>query len=156
MANQCNCTKANGERCGGAAQTGKEICIFHDPAHAEQVRQARRAGGITRTRTAAVLPATTPDAPLLTQADILTVVGQTLNQVRRGELNTRAANTIGYLSSVALRVIDSTPIEERLARIEAKLGLGSSPQTAFEELQRDETNLPTQEAQVESEHPKAN
>jgi hypothetical protein len=56
MAKKCAFKKKNGERCGADAQTGKSLCVFHDPARASEGRRARRAGGISRSRAAAVLP----------------------------------------------------------------------------------------------------
>jgi len=64
MARKCKCRKKDGERCGADAQTGKSLCVFHDPARASEGRRARRAGGIGRSRVAAVLSSDTPDHPL--------------------------------------------------------------------------------------------
>jgi hypothetical protein len=70
MAKKCEFGKKNGERCGADAQTGKGLCVFHDPARASEGRRARRAGGITRSRLATVLPADTPDYPLGNTTDV--------------------------------------------------------------------------------------
>jgi hypothetical protein len=64
MPKKCEFRKKNGEKCGADAQTGKSLCVFHDPAQASEGQRARRAGGIARSRTVAVLPADTPDHPL--------------------------------------------------------------------------------------------
>jgi len=36
MAMKCEFRKKNGERCGAEAQTGKSLCVFHDPERATQ------------------------------------------------------------------------------------------------------------------------
>jgi hypothetical protein len=64
MAKKCELWKKGGERCNADAQTGKRVCVFHDPNKASDGRRARRAGGITRSRAATVLPFDTPDHPL--------------------------------------------------------------------------------------------
>jgi len=121
MARKCEFRKKNGERCGADAQTGKSLCVFHDPARACEGRRARRAGGITRSRLATVLPADSPDHPLGNTTDVSALLSDSINRLRRGQLDPRVANAMGYLTSVLLRSLEQGPIEERLAKIEATL-----------------------------------
>jgi hypothetical protein len=121
MAKKCEFRKKNGERCGADAQTGKSLCVFHDPARASEGRRARRAGGITRSRLAVVLPADTPNQALENTTDVSALLSDSINRLRRGQLDPRVANAMGYLSSVLLRSLEQGPVEERLAKIEATL-----------------------------------
>jgi hypothetical protein len=121
MANKCEFRKKNGERCGADAQTGNSLCVFHDPDKASKGRRARRAGGITRSRSAAVLPSDTPDHPLGNTKEVSAFLADSFNQLRRGELDPRVANGMGYLTSVLLRSLEQGPVEERLLKIEAAL-----------------------------------
>jgi hypothetical protein len=121
MAKKCEFLKKNGERCGADAQTGKSLCVFHDPARASEGRRARRAGGITRSRLAVVLPADTPNQALENTTDVSALLSDSINRLRRGQLDPRVANAMGYLSSVLLRSLEQGPVEERLAKIEATL-----------------------------------
>ena len=98
MAKKCGFRKKNGERCDADAQTGKSLCVFHDPARASEGRRARRAGGITRSRLAVVLPRDTPDHPLGSTTDVSTLLADSINQLRRGQLDPRVANAMGYLT----------------------------------------------------------
>lgn len=120
MVNQCHFTRPNGQRCKATVQAGKELCVFHDPARAEQVRQARRAGGITRTRGTIILPTHAPYLPLQNQMEIAALLAETINQVRRGQLDARTANTICFLSNALSRVLDQGSTEQRLAKLEAQ------------------------------------
>ena len=121
MARKCEFRKKNGERCGADAQTGKSLCVFHDPARASEGRRARRAGGISRSRLATVLSTDTPDHPLGNTTDVSAFLSDSINRLRRGQLDPRVANSMGYLTSVLLRSLEQGPIEERLAKIEATL-----------------------------------
>lgn len=56
--------KKNGSRCTANAQPRNGLCVFHDPTRANDGRRARRAGGLTRSRSAATLPSETADYPL--------------------------------------------------------------------------------------------
>jgi hypothetical protein len=121
MAKKCQSRKKNGDRCGADAQTGKILCVFHDPARAADGRRARRAGGITRSRLARVLAADTPDHQLGNTNDVSALLSDSTNRLRRGQLDPRVANAMGYLTSVLLRALEQGPVEERLAKIEATL-----------------------------------
>jgi hypothetical protein len=50
-----------------------------------------------------VVPADVPDLPLRVVADVTALLGKTINEVRRGQLDPKAANCIGVLAGVLLR-----------------------------------------------------
>jgi hypothetical protein len=118
MAKKCEFRKKSGEPCGADAQTGNGLCVFHDPTRAAEGRRARRAGGIARSRLGA-LPSDTPDHPLGTTTDVSGFLAISINQLRRGQLDPRVANAMGYLTSVLLKALESGKIEDRLAHLEA-------------------------------------
>jgi hypothetical protein len=70
-----------------------------------------------------VLPPETPDVPFRKNLDIAEFLGETINQVRRGQLDARTANTLGFLANTLSRVLEQGLTEERLARLEARLGI---------------------------------
>ena len=104
-------------RCKANAQTGTDFCFFHDPSLGEERAAARRAGGIARTRKI-VLPANLAVKRLQTVADVAELLGETINQVRRGELDLRVSNAVGYLSGILLSAIEKSSFEERLVALE--------------------------------------
>jgi hypothetical protein len=113
----------NGAQCRANAQTGKDFCVFHDPSKIEDGHRARRTGGINRNRRAVVLPVQTADCPLTDSAEVSTLLADSINQVRRGQLDPRVANTVGYLASVQLRALEQATIEKRVAGLEKVLGM---------------------------------
>jgi len=62
--------------------------------------------------------------PLNNVHDVSLLLGQSINQVRRGQLAPRVATAIGYLAGILLSALQQGPLEERLQRLEATLGLG--------------------------------
>jgi hypothetical protein len=114
------------------AQASNGLCVFHDPDKASEGHRARRAGGITRSRPAAVLPSDTPDHPLGNPKQVSDLLADSVNRLRRGQLDPRVANAMGYLASVLLRALEQGPMEERLAYIEAILGKGGAGSELFE------------------------
>jgi hypothetical protein len=121
MARKCQARNKNGDACGADVQLGKTLCVFHDPAHATDGRRARQAGGLSRTRKTAFLSADTPDHPLGNSKDVSELLANSINQLRRGQLDPKVATCVGYLSTVLLRALEQGPAEERLAKIEAIL-----------------------------------
>ena len=117
MAKKCQSRKKNGENCGADAQSGANICVFHDPRRARDGRRARREGGINRSRRAAVLPPDTPDHPLANTKDISDLLADSINQLRRGQLDPRLANTVGYLASILLRALEQGPLRNALQEL---------------------------------------
>jgi hypothetical protein len=68
-----------------------------------------------------VLPSDTPDHPLGNTKEVSAFLADSINQLRRGQLDPRVANRIGYLTSLLLRALEQGPLEERMAKIEAAL-----------------------------------
>jgi hypothetical protein len=115
----CTATKADGTRCDARPRTGSAFCFFHDPNASAARAAARRAGGRERSRKAAVLPPDTPTRSLTSVADVVGLLGETINGVRRGELDPKVSNAVGYLAGLLLRALEQGDIEARLATLES-------------------------------------
>jgi hypothetical protein len=115
----CTGLKRDGNRCHAQALTGSRYCFFHDPAAAEERAAASKRGG-EKTR-AAVLPPGTPDFPLNSATDAGALLGRTINQLLRGELDPKIANAVGYLLTIKIKATDLGKLEERMAALEAAL-----------------------------------
>lgn len=126
----CRHQRENGTSCKANAQSGSRFCFFHDPSLAAERASARKAGGIARTRRI-VLPANLPAKPLRTVTDVAELLGETINQVRRGEIDLRVSNAIGYLSGILLSAIERSSLEERLAALEAVFASGDHSNKSF-------------------------
>jgi hypothetical protein len=96
------------------------FCFTHDPESHRERQAACRAGGRTRSQRAAVLPEAA-DVKFEAIADVVNLLAETTSQVRRGEVDVRVANAVGYLGSIALRALQAADIETRLAAVEAEL-----------------------------------
>ena len=118
---QCCHLKAKGSRCKANVRIGSRYCFFHDPESAADRHAAQVNGGKERSRSVAVLPRETPDRPLATAADVIGLLAQTINQVRRGEIDPHVSNAVGYLAGILLKAADKNELEQRLARLEAVL-----------------------------------
>jgi hypothetical protein len=115
--NPCRARKPDGSACQVSALPGSEFCFFHDPARAEERRTAQSFGGSqNRMRT---LASDTPDVKLVDSKDVVALISETISQVRRGEIDPRVANTVGYLVNILIKAVEQGELEGRLAELEA-------------------------------------
>ena len=129
---QCAHQTEGEKRCRARTQIGAEFCFFHDPALDEERAVARKAGGVARTQKL-VMPADAPIKTLRSASDVVELLGETINQVRRGELDLRISNAIGYLSGIILSAIEKSSYEDRLAALEAAVANPPKAQSPFDE-----------------------
>jgi hypothetical protein len=116
MKRQCRYKKPDGKKCQAHAIAGSEFCFFHDPNRAGDRRVAQQTGGL-RNKSAS-LPPDTPDIEMRSVSDVVALLGVTLNQVRRGQIDPRIANAVGYLSSTLLKALEIGRLEARVSALE--------------------------------------
>lgn len=123
---QCDFAKSNGQRCRARRISGSKYCFHHDPKKTEKRREAKVAGGKKGKADwiQATLPQDAPDVSIEKPEDIKQLIGDTINQVRRGQLSPQVANSVGYLVNIAIKAIESGKIEERLKRLEEAIEAG--------------------------------
>jgi len=113
----CRAVKPEGSRCRAAALPGSGFCFFHDPAKAEDRRAAQSFGGSqNRMKT---LAADAPDAKIADCRDVVTLLAETINQVRKGQVDPRVANAVGYLANVLIKAVEQGELEDRVADLES-------------------------------------
>ena len=66
----------------------------------------------------ATLPADAPEVAIEDSADVVTLLCQTINQVRRGQIDPRVGNTVGYLANIILAATGQRELETRIAELE--------------------------------------
>ncbi|MGO9603832.1 MAG: hypothetical protein ACLQAT_10620 [Candidatus Binataceae bacterium] len=113
----CQGVRPNGGRCGARRLAGSQFCFFHDPDKASERKAAQRAGG--QKKKMAVLPSSAPDAKLETADDAVKLLADTINQVRRGEIDPKIANAVGHLAGLLMRGLKDSETERRLAALES-------------------------------------
>lgn len=113
----CQARTPDGAGCQAAALQGSDFCFFHDPGRADERQAARSFGGSqNRMKT---LAADAPDIKVESCQDVVRLISETINQVRRGDLDPRVANAIGYLANVLIKAAEQGDLEKRIADLEA-------------------------------------
>lgn len=78
-------------------------------------------------------PIVTPSAmeyvarPLKTVGDVTSLLADTINDLRSGAIDSRLANTVGFLASGMLKAFQQGDIEGRLRAMEAVLSSNKTP-----------------------------
>ncbi len=74
--------------------------------------------GSSGAKTAATRPQDVPDVPLETVQDVVALLADTINQVRKGQIDPRISNAVGYLAAIMLKAMEQSDIDKRLAAME--------------------------------------
>ena len=115
----CETTKGDGGRCRSMAMEGSPHCFFHNPETQEARKAAQRRGG--QANGPAVLPTEAADFALGSGKDVSVFLAETINQVRKGQLSPKIATTVGYLTGLLMKSLETTEIKKRIARLEQAL-----------------------------------
>jgi hypothetical protein len=132
----CEQQNKDGTPCRGRVRPGSRWCFAHNPSLATRREQARREGGRARSRPAKVLPVNTEDVPCATIADVKRLLGITVNQVRRGQLEVKVGTCVGFLSGLLRKATEAGDLEQKVADLREQLaevqrnGIGNAQTTS--------------------------
>jgi len=112
---RCKAKTNSGSQCRApAVEAG--LCFCH--AHPEKLAELGRQGGL-KNRRWKVGNGELEHRPLKSVGQVSELLEETINRVRQGPFDLRAANAIGFLASILLRALENGRIEDRLAHLEA-------------------------------------
>jgi hypothetical protein len=110
----CKARTKAGDSCPApAVQRG--LCFFH--ANPDKLSELGRQGG-SKNRHADTGDCDLQHRQLKTIADVSALLEETINRVRKGPFDLRAANSIGFLAGILLKGLERGRVEERLDDLE--------------------------------------
>jgi hypothetical protein len=112
---RCQSPTKSGDRCRAKAIGGSPHCFFHAPSAAAERAAACKRGGQNRSM---VIIADTPDVSFDDATSARRLLAETAGQLRRGQIDPQRASVIGYLVTIALKAIEMSDLERRLAAVE--------------------------------------
>lgn len=131
---QCKATRRDGSPCRGDAANGGDFCVFHDPAKAPIMQAGKLAGGEANARRFEGRPgAPAKGGPVkpwrglakeietlqtAEPVEVAVLIGDTIDQVRTGDISPQIANSIGYLATILVKIHETVELEERLEAVE--------------------------------------
>jgi len=123
VAKHCAASTKAGLPCRGTPLPGSDFCIYHDPARRDALVAAARKGGENRARQPAVFKGA-GNVKFESADEVRALLADTVNRLRRGEIDTKTANAVGFLANIARPVIDAVEFEKRLKALEAEQAVG--------------------------------
>jgi hypothetical protein len=107
------------------------LCFFH--AYPEKLAELGRHGGKTK-RHWKPTDGNLPTILLKSIGDVNGLLEETINRVRQGPFDLRAANSIGFLAGILLKALDQR-LEERIGHLEAIASVEKATEIEAFELQ---------------------
>ncbi len=112
---QCAFSKNDGTRCNAKAMGQDKHCFFHSADAQAERREAQSQGGKANV---AIVKDPLPPIMIKGVDDVVLLLGETINQVRAGELDVRVANCIGVLSGHLIKALEVSTVANRVEIIE--------------------------------------
>lgn len=118
-ASTCVSPRKDGSPCHCAAlpDDPDRMCFWHSPSRAGERSTAQLRGGITRQHAVGIRNA--PTVHLESVEEVKSVLADVITKVRRGQLEPKAANSLGYLLMQGLKAVEMANIDRRLKALEA-------------------------------------
>lgn len=114
---QCQFIKEDGSQCGAMAMKDSTFCFSHNPDTQEEKQLAVQKGGFASKKADLnLIP-----VDVKTPQQVATLLEDTINRVRSGEVPPNIANTIGYLAGHMLKALEVSNMDERVEMIESIL-----------------------------------
>ena len=134
----CAGLKPDGSQCQAAALAGSDFCYFHDPSKAAERRESQAQGG--RQNRIKTLDPSTPAIRMRDARDVVTLLGDTVDQVRKGQIDARVANSVGYLCGLLMKALAQGHQDHRIESLEQALeDRGDIPEPLLTGTDDDET-----------------
>lgn len=111
---QCKYIKKNGELCNARPIKGSDYCFSHNPDTKKEKHLAVVKGGLNSRKVNLDLK----PLSIKTAQEVSTLLEDTINGVRGGEIPTRIANTIGYLAGHALKALELAKYADKIETVE--------------------------------------
>lgn len=125
---RCQATTKSGTACTAWATEGG-LCYFH--ANPDKASELGQRGGKAKTPPSTSELSEYVDRPLKTVDDVTKLLADTINGLRSGSIDSRIANTVGYLATGMLRALQQGDLEGRLRAVEAVLSSNRPPSKLY-------------------------
>lgn len=112
---KCNYKKDDDSACKANAVNGSKFCFFHNPANDGERKSAQSNGGKGNK---IVVKSPLEPVQLKGAKDVVSLLEDTINRVRSGELDVKVGNCIGVLSGQLIKALELVTVAGRVEIIE--------------------------------------
>ena len=113
---QCSYIKPDNTQCTANAMHNSDYCCFHNPDIPEEEKNLIRAKGGHANEQYIETPL--PPIKIEKMADVVTVLADSINQVRAGRISQKAGGTLAYMSFILLMAMDKAKAESKQDKID--------------------------------------
>lgn len=113
---QCTFLKPNGNQCKAHAMKDSEFCFLHNPEIETKEKREMQSKGGKVGKLAVDTPL--PPLPIATPKEVMALLADTINRVRANEMPPQIGNTIGYLSGVFLKAVETAELKDKIDALE--------------------------------------
>jgi len=114
MVKKCKYIKDNGEQCNATPMKDADYCFSHNPDTQLEKKLAVVKGGLNSRKVNLDLKPLSIKNP----QEVASLLEDTINGVRSGEIPPNIANTIGYLAGHALKAIELAKYADKIESVE--------------------------------------
>ena len=118
-ARACKATTKSGAACRSWCVEGSDFCFVHDPALAQERKEARSRGG--RRRHGRVLDGANDALEIHDLSDVVRVLTEEVNLVRSLEVSLSRGQVVARLCQVLAGIYVDAELERRVTELEARL-----------------------------------
>ena len=119
----CKASNKRGGPCGAYALHGSAYCFAHDPTRAADRYGARSRGGRARHgRSLGAVATGDQGVKLASMGDVVALLQETVRDVLTLENSIARGRCVGYLAGIAVKALEVSDLEDRIASLEAKVG----------------------------------
>ena len=119
----CKATNKRGDPCGAYSLLDSDFCFAHCPSKAAARKAARSAGGRARHgRSLGAVATGDQGVKLGSVGDVVALLQETVRDVLTLENSIGRARAVGYLAGIAVRALEVSDLEQRIAVLERKVG----------------------------------
>lgn len=112
---KCTYQKDDGAVCKANVVNGSKFCFFHNPANGGERKSAQSNGGKGNK---IVVKSPLEPVELNGAKDVVSLLEDTINRVRSGELDVKVGNCIGVLSGQIIKALELVTVAGRVEIIE--------------------------------------
>lgn len=108
----CKALTNTGEACKAQAMQGEEFCYLHNPAVSEDEKHDARSRGGKENQIVVKTPL--PPIKLTSPKDVISLLEETINAVRSGEMDVKIANCLGFLTDKLLKAYEISELSDKV------------------------------------------
>ena len=113
---KCQFIKPDDNECKANAMKESDFCYLHNPEIDEEEKHFSQSRGGKANKH--ILQVPLEPRQVKNPSDVVSLLEETINKVRSGELDLKIANCIGYLSGHITKALEIAEIEKRIEIIE--------------------------------------